>query len=274
MGYFFRFLVSKVFVINLLVALLLVSGGLFATLSCLDSYTLHGEEVEVPGLVDLHITVIDVAIQNKDQLLVEISDSVFVKGKAGGSIIEQNPEAGKMVKQGRVIYLTLAADKPASIKMPKLVDKSLRQATSILETYGLEVGEMTYRPDMCSNCILEQKVSGQDIQAGDRIQIGSIIDLVVGQGLSNELVMVPYLLEFNTEMAKDLLQSKSLNLGVQLYDETVETAEDSANAIVYRQLPPFSQEPDVRMGAPIDLFLTLDKNKVIHSVIPELDSIP
>ena len=59
MGHFFRFLVSKVFLINLLIALLLISGGLFATLSYLDSYTLHGQEIEVPELVGIHVTETD-----------------------------------------------------------------------------------------------------------------------------------------------------------------------------------------------------------------------
>jgi eukaryotic-like serine/threonine-protein kinase len=157
--------------------------------------------------------------------------------------------------------------------MPKLVDRSLRQATSILETYGLEVGELVYKPDMCMNCILEQKLDGEDIEAGTRIRKGSVIDLVVGQGLGSVLVEVPYLLEFNTQMATNLLQSKSLNIGAALFDETVITAEDSINAVVYKQLPPFSQVPAARMGAAVDLFLTLDTNKVVHSVIPALDSI-
>lgn len=273
MGHFFRFLVSKVFWINLLVALLLVCGGLFATLRYLDSYTMHGEEIEVPELVGLHITETDLAIQAKDNLLVEISDSVFLKGKVGGTIIEQHPFAGKYVKQGRTIYLTVASNQPVKIKMPNLVDRSLRQATSILETYGLVVGEKIYKPDLCVNCILEQKLDGKVVEAGKRIRKGSTIGLVVGQGLSNVLVSVPYLVEFNAEMASNLLQSKSLNLGAQLYDETVLTAEDSVNAVVYKQLPPFSQEPVVRMGSSIDLFLTLDTNRVVHSVIPPLDTI-
>ena len=273
MGHFFRFLVSKVFWINLLVALLLVCGGLYATLSYLDSYTMHGEDVDVPEFVGLHITETDLAIQEKDKLVLEISDSIFLKGKTGGTIIEQHPIAGKQVKEGRIIYLTVASNQPVKIKMPKLVDRSLRQATSILETYGLVVGEMHYKPDLCVNCILEQKLDGENIDVGKRIRKGSVIDLVVGQGLSNELVPVPYLLDFNVEMANNLMQSKSLNLGATLFDETVKTAEDSANAVVYKQLPSFSQAPTVRMGASIDLFLTLDTNRVVHSVIPPLDSI-
>ena len=273
MGHFFRFLVSKVFWINLLIAIILVLGGLYATLAYLDSYTKHGEELEVPEFVGLHITETDLAITDRGSLLTEISDSIFIKGKMGGTVIEQHPKAGKQVKQGRTVYLTVAANQPSKIKMPKLVDRSLRQATSILETYGLEVGELVYKPDMCMNCILEQKLEGEDIEAGTRIRKGSTIDLVVGQGLGSVLVEVPYLLEFNIEMATNLLQSKSLNIGAALFDETVINAEDSMNAVVYKQLPPFSQVPTTRMGAAVDLFLTLDTNKVVHSVIPALDSI-
>ena len=126
---------------------------------------------------------------------------------------------------------------------------------------------------MCTNCILQQKLEGEEIAEGTRIRKGSVIDLVVGQGLGSVLVEVPYLLEFNIEMATNLLQSKSLNLGAPLFDETVKTAEDSINAVVYKQLPPFSQVPTTRMGVAVDLFLTLDTNKVVHSVIPVLDSI-
>lgn len=274
MGHFFRFLVSKVFWINLLVALLLVCGALFFTLRYLDSYTKHAEVVDVPELVGYHLTEVDLGIQEKGSLLTEVSDSIFVEGAVGGTIIEQNPKAGKQVKEGRTIYLSVAAAQPAKISMPKLVDRSLRQATSILETYGLVVGEKKYKPDFCVNCILEQSIDGKPVESGKRIRKGSIIDLLIGQGLSNELVDVPYLVDFNVEMANDLLQSKSLNLGALLYDAAIETAEDSANALVYRQIPQFSQAPTVRMGTSIDLFLTLDTNKVIHSVNLPTDTVP
>ena len=257
MDHFFRFLVSKVFWINILVAILLVAGGLFGMLSYLDTYTKHGEVIDVPEFVGMHSTETELAINQKGSLQTEVSDSLFVKGKVGGTIIDQHPAAGNFVKEGRTIYLTVAAEQPVKIKMPKLVDRSLRQATSILETYGL----------------VEQNMDGKEIRSGDRIRKGSVIDLVVGQGLSNDLVDVPYLKEFTTEMANDLLQSKSLNLGALLFDETVENADDSAKAIVYRQIPPFSQEPTVRMGASIDLFLTIDTNKVVHTVSVPLDTI-
>ena len=93
------------------------------------------------------------------------------------------------------------------------------------------------------------------------------------QGLGNELTDVPYLFEFTVDMAQALLQSKSLNLGALLYDETVETAEDSLNAIVYKQMPFYSEAPSVRMGTSIDLFLTTDTNKVVHTVKEPQDTL-
>jgi len=162
---------------------------------------------------------------------------------------------------------------PSKITMPNLVDQSLRQATSLMETYGLEIGKLTYKPDLCVNCILKQSIDGEKIEAGERIRKGSVIDLTVGQGLGNELIDVPYLVDFTAEMAQDLLQSKSLNLGALLYDGSVKTAKDSAQAKVYRQLPHYSSGPTVRMGTSVDLFLTLDTNRVIHTVKEPKDTL-
>ena len=272
MGHFFRFLVSKVFIINLLLAIILVGGGIYATLRYLDDYTNHDELLKVPNLNDKHISEVDDLLESATGFTAIVTDSVYKIGTRGGTVLEQTPKADKTVKQGRKIYLTLAASKPPQIAMPKLVDRSLRQATSLMETYGLELGELIYKPDMCTNCILEQQINGKKIEAGERIRRGSTIDLVVGQGLGTELTPVPYLVDFTAEMAENLLQSKSLNLGALLFDETVETAEDSANAKVYKQMPFYSQAPSVRMGTSVDLFLTLDTNKVVFTVNPS-DSI-
>ena len=50
MVHFLKFLFSKVFIINLLVAIVLLGGGLYLTLDYLDDYTLHGQTLEVPNL--------------------------------------------------------------------------------------------------------------------------------------------------------------------------------------------------------------------------------
>lgn len=253
--------------INLLIALLLICGGVYATLSYLDGFTLHGQTQKVPKLKGEFWHDVDSLLADGEFSAV-VADSVFLKEVEGGKIIDQDPVEGYEVKHGRKIYLTVSAYAPPQISMPDLKDMSLRQATTLLETFGLEVGELTYKPDVCANCILEQLYEDEQVQAGTSIPKGSVIDLVLGQGLSNELTDVPYLIEFTADLAADLLKAKYLNVGSLNYDETVETAEDSASALVYRQVPFYTEEPAIPMGSSVDLFLTADTNRIIHTVNP------
>lgn len=262
---FFRFLFSKVFVINLIIALLLISGGLYATLVYLDDYTMHGKRIEVPDLVGKSVDEVKEEL-SEGEFSMFVSDSIYEKGTKGGLVLEQDPKALYEVKQGRKIYLTVSANEPPKIEMPKLVDLSLRQASSLIGSYGLELGKLTYQPDPCTNCILDVSIGGKKLEEGDRIEKGTKIDLLIGQGLSNELTDIPYLVGFELEMAKELLQSKYLNVGSMIYDETVVDGEDSAAARIYRYSPFYSEEPTTPMGSSVDLFLTIDTNRIVHTV--------
>jgi beta-lactam-binding protein with PASTA domain len=264
---FFRFLFSKIFVINLLIALLLLCGGVYATLNYLDDFTLHGQTQKVPKLKGEFWQDVDSLLANGEFSAV-VADSVYLKDVEGGKVIEQDPGEAYEVKHGRKIYLTVSAYAPPQISMPDLEDMSLRQATTLLETFGLEVGELIYKPDVCANCILEQSYNGEDIHEGMSIPKGATIDLVLGQGLSSQMTDVPYLIEFTADLAQELLKSKYLNVGSLNYDESVETTEDSANALVYRQIPFYTEKPAIPMGSSVELFLTVDTNRITHSVNP------
>jgi len=267
MLHFFRFLFSKAFIINLLIAIVLVSGALFLTLKYLEEFTLHGKTIAVPNLVGQNYQHID-SLLTENGFSVHVNDSIYLRGKEYGEILEQDPIENTTVKQGRKIYISISAKEPAKIIVPNLVDMSLRQAISLLEIYGLEIGELISKPDLCKNCILEMQIDGKELIAESKIDRGSTIDLVIGQGLSNELTAVPYIKSLTAKEAEEVLKLKSLNIGSLNFDETINTAEDSLNAIVYKQSPPYSEEPIVNLGSPIDLFLTLDTNRITHSVNP------
>ncbi len=270
MSNFFRFLVSKTFLINLIVALFLIGAGIYGTMQYLGDFTLHGKTIVVPNLVNINVYQVDSILNKNEGFSTFISDSSFEKGIEPGIILEQNPAENTTVKQGRKIYLTVASVDPPKVTMPDLVDMSLRQASSLMETFGLTIGELSYQANLCVNCILAQKINGEEVVPGDKVPKGEIIDFIVGQGLGNELTAVPYLIGMEISLAKDLLTSKSLNTGSLLYDpETVLTAEDSAKAKVYKQFPFYSKNPSARMGSSVDLFLTADTNQIIHSVNPD-----
>lgn len=263
---FIRFLFSKKFVLNLLIAILFFVGIVYFSLEYLERYTLHGETIEVPDYRNqLWDDTLNQAYPDFELL---ISDSIFQDGAEKNLILEQDPAPATTVKKGRKIYITVSSSNPPTISMPELVDLSLRQATSLMEIYGLRVGKLSYRPDLCTNCILEQQINGKRVEAGERVKKGVKVDLLVGQGLSKEEVSVPYIIEFNAQMANELLKSRSLNIGSLNYDETVVTAEDSSKAVVYKQVPHYTEEPSIFMGSAIDLYLTIDTNRIVHSVKP------
>jgi beta-lactam-binding protein with PASTA domain len=65
--------------------------------------------------------------------------------------------------------------------MPKLVDRSTRQAVFMIESYGLKVGKITEISGDCKGCVLKQFFNGKEIAAGEVIKKGSKIDLAVGR---------------------------------------------------------------------------------------------
>lgn len=253
-----EFLKSKKFLTHLVLAFGVVVILLWSAFSWINGYTLHGETVIVPNLEGKTIDEVEQIIE-ANKLRFVIVDSVFNAKKKKGSVIDQNPAANMQVKENRTVYLTLNATSAPKVKMPNLIDVSLRQATAMLETYGLSVGKLQYQPDFAKNAVLKQLYNGEVIQPGESIRRGSKIDLVLGDGLSDEKVAIPSVIGLSRSEAVSALLNSSLNIGSEVSDESVE---DTAAAIVYRQSPIPSGEAVVRKGTSVDIFLTQDKDKI------------
>lgn len=229
---------------NAVVALLLVLGMVF-----LNFYTLHDSKVEVPDFKGIYISDLDKFVEGHS-VSYEIVDSVYNMKKDKGTVIEQDPAPGSTVKEGRTIYLTVNAMLNQQVKMPDLVDLSLRQATSLLETYGLKVGAIRYREGLPP--VMEQLYKGKRIAPGTMVDKGSSIDLVAGLGDSKGLIPVPDLFGLTLPEARAILASKSLLVGVVLQDAT---GRDTLSAQIYRQDPTPGAE-GLYDGAPVNLWLT------------------
>jgi beta-lactam-binding protein with PASTA domain len=70
---------------------------------------------------------------------------------------------------------------PPKISMPKLVDRSERQAKMILSSYGLKIGKITEKSADCNGCVLAQLFDGKEINPGELVKKGSLINLVIGR---------------------------------------------------------------------------------------------
>tara|TARA_R110002050_G_scaffold109646_2_gene220720 strand:+ start:1042 stop:1884 length:843 start_codon:yes stop_codon:yes gene_type:complete len=256
-----RFLKSKTFFANLILAVLLISGLFFGLNYFLASYSRHGENIKVADLNSLALSEVDKILSEKGLFYEVIDSSEYDPSFPRGSVVAQYPEAGSLVKVGRSIRITINPFKPRKIEMPMLVEKTKRRAIYDLESQGFTVGNLIYVPYIGKDVVIEVKIGDRSVMPGEKLLKGTTIDLVLGQGLSDELILSPYLRWKTLEEAREDLLARSLNLGSIIYDEEIT---DTAAALVYRQSPPPSLYPSIQMGREIDLWLTNDYTKIAN----------
>lgn len=174
------FLKSRAFIANFVLAALILLVVSFLAFRFLSATTHHGSSVEVPKLVGRSMVEAEEILDDAD-LEYKIIDSVFKENMPKGYVVDQMPEPFDRVKDGRTIYLTINASNAPKVEMPDLVNKSMRQAVSTLTAIGLKY-EVSYRPDICVDCVLAQMYNGRAINPGFKIAKGEIITLVLGQG--------------------------------------------------------------------------------------------
>jgi beta-lactam-binding protein with PASTA domain len=269
-----NFIFSKTFLKNLGLAAVIVVGFIMALLIWLNFYTRHGQSRPVPDFMGLSMDQ-TVRLAKKSKVRFQIIDSVYTSEVPRGCIAEQNPKAGFKVKKWRNIMLTINAFNPEMVAMPNLVNLPKRQAIALIESSGLEMGTPRYIPDISIDVVIKQLFNGREIQEGDSIQKGSVIDLVLGKGLSNQRTSVPDLIGMNFEEAKNRIFGASLTLVTSIYDNTIISGADSANAFVFKQNPDFNNEATLQLGSSIYLWLTVDSAKLpADSAFVITDTIP
>ena len=150
-----EFLKSKTFFRNLIILFLILVVVFFSLTLLLDKYTLHGENISVPELRGLKISKLE-KILITHNFHYKVVDSLYEVEKEPGTILDQDPAPNSKVKENRTIYLTVNATQPPDVKMPDLVDVSLRQAEAMLQSFGLIIGDVMYRSDLAKNAVLEQ----------------------------------------------------------------------------------------------------------------------
>jgi eukaryotic-like serine/threonine-protein kinase len=256
-----KFLLSKLFLKQLVLAFLFLAAIVILLLIWLNFYTRHGQARPVPDFMGLDIEQAE-QLARKNKMRYVIIDSVYTATVPRGSIADQNPKPGFRVKKWRNINLTINAFNPEMVAMPNLIDLPKRQALALIESAGLTMGELRYIPDLSIDVVLQQLYNGRNVAGGDSLQKGSVIDLVLGKGLSNQRTPVPNLIGMNLEPARNRILAASLNLRTFIYDNTISSGNDSLRAFVYRQTPEFRDELTLQLGSDVYLWLTIDSAKL------------
>ena len=220
----------------------------------LKSYTQHDQTVIVPDFSGKKVDELDTFSTSRN-LRFLIIDSVYNTEKKRGTVIAQVPLPETKVKKNRIVYLTIISSIPERITMPNLKDLSLRQAQSMIETYGLKLGSFNHVASEFKDVVIEQLHRNSSIKPGTPINKGSVIDLVIGDGIKKEKVPVPYLYGKTTAEAAEFLKKSFLTIGATIYIDG-----DSAHSRIVKQRPEFSKNSTIFEGESIDLWFRSEKN--------------
>lgn len=179
---FFRFLTSKIFLIQLGLALLVAVLLILLALGWLNNSTNHGEFVEVPDFHKMSVPEMRKAVEEAN-LRYEVLDSTnYNPDYPRFSIIEQDPLAGKEVKENRKIYFTVNPSGYKKVTVPNIIQVTQRNATSMLRAVGLQVQRTTYIDQLGKDMVYYIKYKGKQIKPGDKLPKTSKIELVCGNG--------------------------------------------------------------------------------------------
>jgi len=255
----FRFITSRPLWVNIAAGFLVMIVCLFLLYLLLGPLTRHGKIRTVPNVVGKSFELAS-KILNDGGFDVEVQDSIYTDTTAKGSVLRQIPEGDAVVKISRTVYLTINRFVPPIVEMPNLIGYSFRNAELHLKNMGLRIGDTLYKLDFARNSVLQQLYDGATISPGTKIQQGSSITLVLGDGVGETEFAVPNLIGMTYLDAKLLLESNGLNFLVVLPDPGVT---DTLNAYIWWQNPPRYDEEGQRMkirsGQTMDIKLSLLK---------------
>jgi len=177
-----KFLKSKVFFKQLLLAFLsLVLLG-FLVLKWLDFTTNHGEFVIVPDLKGKSLKIAESELDDKT-LRLEIQDSANYNPKYPKfSVIDQQPSSGEQVKENRKIYVTLNPSGYRKVAVPDVLNLTFRQVKPSLEVIGFKIGDTTYVDNKAKGLVLHLIYKGDTIMPGKKLKVTSTIDVVIANG--------------------------------------------------------------------------------------------
>jgi beta-lactam-binding protein with PASTA domain len=245
--------------------------------SSLSLITQHGAEVKVPSVAGRDLRSAEKTLRAYGFDVVV--DSSYDPGKKAFAVLNQQPEPGSVVKDGRTIFLTVNKAEPPTTPMPNLVNLSFRSASLIIKSNRLILGDTTYRPDIAAGAVLEQLFRGKTIAPGTSIPQGSRIDLVIGDGLGNVEFNVPDVIGMSFYEGRETLSGNGLH-ATPVFDADVT---DTASAIIYNQtLAPFNEggAPNrIREGDYVDIYIKqhptqeeMDRNRNPSTSVNSADS--
>ncbi|HNQ20323.1 MAG TPA: PASTA domain-containing protein [Bacteroidales bacterium] len=172
----------------------------------LNIYTRHGKEIELADYTNKSIK--DLQDEKVDIIVI---DSIFNEDLPPLTIVNQYPEPGMKVKPGRKVYVTVVSNSYEKVPLPDLTDVTLRAATLQLQAYGFQIGRIEQVPSI-GQTVIAIKQNGREIPWGTLLKKGSVVDIVIGSGMQEDIDT----LQTNTEDDEQaqIISTVSKRLGI------------------------------------------------------------
>lgn len=172
----------------------------------MPAYTHYNEGLTVPDVTKISLEEAEEVLESYG-LRYEILDRRAHSAYPADYILDQAPPARHIVKPNRKIYLTVnTAIRPTAV-VPNVVNMSLRNAQIQIENYGLEVGTISYESGRFRATVLRQSIS-----PGDTVDVETMIDLAVSDGLGDSMVEVPDIIGMTLAEAQQALREAGLRV--------------------------------------------------------------
>jgi serine/threonine-protein kinase len=203
-------------------------------------YVRASKEVEVPDICGLEFENAKKVLSQKN-LSGEFDIERYCEGIPPGIVVSQRPAPGRIVKQGKKIFLTLSKGREG-VRVPYIIGLDINQANNILGSSDLFIGKISYRHSPSK----ENTVLSTNPPADSILSRYSRINLILSKGpLSFNM---PDLSGYHFEDAKRNIRQ----LGLQLGEVTYTTNSPLCNTVIL-QSPRAGEE--VKQGDKVNLML-------------------
>lgn len=240
---------------------LYVIGGIIILFLVLDylliPWYVNKAETKVPNVVGMKQAAA-IGILTESNLESVITDSIFDEKSPKGTVILQKPQSGDIVKEGRRVYLFISGGE-ATVYVPRLRGKSIRDARLSLERVGLKLGAIEELPSSNpKNVIFDQQYA-----EGTPLNKGETVNVTISSGSMSEGITIPDLIGMSLAEAQRILADSTLRVGKINYQRSFSLLPNT----ILDQYP--SKGNKVKSGDVIDLFVTKAAEAPLEDEIKE-----
>ncbi len=168
----------------------------------------EGSEAMVPVVINLSLRAAEARLNETGLGTIE-GNEAFDSDRPKGTVINQRPEGGTIVKKGRRVILTISKGS-ASATVPRLTGFSLREARFLLEREGLQPGAIVWltnetRPDG----VILASVPAE----GTVMKLNADVELLVNRKETGVMISVPDFVGLDLEQARIHAEENYLLIG-------------------------------------------------------------